>query len=457
MALNGSVTIDATPNSCDLLVFSWEATQDQKTNTSAINWTMNLVASEKYGLIYGVYAQKDWTVTIDGQETTGTADINIGYGETKTLASGTTVIPHESDGTKTFAFEFGINMDLSGWGSKTETHECPDCDGSGLAGDGGECPVCDGSGSLTSTSEGVYIGWQRGSGTGELDPIDAVKKFPLLDFVTGLIMARCSPRRAFYKPEPIGHFYGHETNEGETPTHIINGVDYVGAVLPDINDVWTDKETYPYAYVSFYDRFGYELFVTDNILGAYTDGCMLIHHAVTNALHYKFIDGEWVPQGDVVVDSPTPIWCSVDLYYLNEEFLISGNLCLDASTPIPIYDEPVAYSYNGVRLPKLPGSGWQYAYMCRDLDSGVDGLYEVILSRQPLIHDVLGVLTGELGTYRNFVIQPPYSNWEELSRDGAIRIYIFDKSHENVWCNVDILNEDGTIYLEASEPIPVYE
>lgn len=203
MALNGSVTIDATPNSCDLLVFSWEATQDPKANTSAINWTMNLVASEKYGLIYGVYAQKDWVVTIDGQETTGTADINIGYGETKTLATGTTVVNHEADGTKTIDFEFGINMDISGWGSKTETHECPDCDGTGLAGDGGECPVCDGSGSLTSTSEGVYIGWRRGSGTGELDAL--AKKFPLLDFVTGLIMARCSHRRAFPQREPIGY------------------------------------------------------------------------------------------------------------------------------------------------------------------------------------------------------------------------------------------------------------
>ena len=348
MALNGSVTIDATPNSCDLLVFSWEATQDQKANTSAINWTMNLVASEKYGLIYGVYAQKDWTVTIDGQETTGTADINIGYGETKTLASGTTVIPHESDGTKTFAFEFGINMDISGWGSKTETHECPDCDGSGLAGDGGECPVCDGSGSLTSTSEGVYIGWQRGSGTGELDPIDAVKKFPLLDFVTGLIMARCSPRRAFYKPEPIGYLYGHIAKEGEEVPdgcikRTIDGVDYVGVVAPDIRSVYTPElqEAYPYAYVCFDDYDGCQLFVTEEILGVYVDGYALIRGPSVNALYYDFIDGEWVSQGDVILEMPTPIWCSVDLHYYNYVDItgeLAGKLHMKALDPIPIHE-----------------------------------------------------------------------------------------------------------------------
>lgn len=169
MALNGSVTVDATPNSCDLLVFSWEATQDQKTNTSKIDWTMKLVASEEYGLIYGVYVEKDWVVTIDGQETTGTADINIDYGETKTLASGSTVVSHGTDGTKTFEFSFGLNLDITGWGS-----------------------------------DDAYIGWARGSGSGELDTI-VVKKFPILSYVNGLTMAMCTRRYKFSKRESSGY------------------------------------------------------------------------------------------------------------------------------------------------------------------------------------------------------------------------------------------------------------
>lgn len=275
MALKGSVTIDATPNSCDLLVFAWEATQDRSTNASTITWVMNLVASEEYGLIYGVYKQKDWTVTIDGQETTGTADINIDYGETKTLASGTTVVNHEPDGTKTFDFEFGINMDISGWGAKTETHDCPECDGTGLDATGDACTICDGVGSITSSSEGVYIGWQRGSGTGELDAIiveepdpeepepepepEEPEKFDLQSFLTGLAMALCSRGRIPHR-EPVAFLYGHVAKEGETPTHTINGVGYVGAVLPDIETVWTDKKTYHYAHITRFDGGTYTIY-----------------------------------------------------------------------------------------------------------------------------------------------------------------------------------------------------
>ena len=39
--------------------------------------------------------------------------------------------------------------------------------------------------------------------------------------------------------------YGHIAKEGDTPTHTINGVDYVGEVLPALPE-W-DRKTYPYA------------------------------------------------------------------------------------------------------------------------------------------------------------------------------------------------------------------
>lgn len=339
MALNGSVTIDATPNSCDLLVFSWEAVQDQKANTSAINWTMNLVASEKYGLIYGVYAQKDWTVTIDGQETTGTADINIGYGETKTLATGTTVVNHEADGTKTFDFEFGINMDISGWGSKTETHDCPDCDGTGEYENGDTCSICEGSGELTTTTEGVYIGWQRGSGSGELDPIDVVKKFPIRDYLNGLVMALCSPRRAFPQrepepepePEPIGYLYGHIAKEGETPTHTINGVDYVGFITPappapftEYKYQWMHKESTRYdAHCANSINYSY------NSSGRWAIG----YDAYTFRMEYE--EG-WhrKPGGapDKTAVDPTT-WANFTIY--NENGSVYLEKCPD---PIPIYE-----------------------------------------------------------------------------------------------------------------------
>jgi hypothetical protein len=47
--------------------------------------------------------------------------------------------------------------------------------------------------------------------------------------------------------EPIGYLYGQVAKEGETPTHTINGVDYIGEILPKLPK-WDDK-AYPYAVV----------------------------------------------------------------------------------------------------------------------------------------------------------------------------------------------------------------
>ena len=52
--------------------------------------------------------------------------------------------------------------------------------------------------------------------------------------------------------EPVGYLYGHVAKEGETPTHTINGVDYVGAVLPDIYTVYTPELQKTHPYVGIY-------------------------------------------------------------------------------------------------------------------------------------------------------------------------------------------------------------
>lgn len=47
--------------------------------------------------------------------------------------------------------------------------------------------------------------------------------------------------------EPVAYLYGQVAKEGETPTHTIDGVGYVGAVLPKLPE-W-DREAYPYAVI----------------------------------------------------------------------------------------------------------------------------------------------------------------------------------------------------------------
>lgn len=100
MALSGSTSLAFTDY--DSLKFSWTATQSVANNSSTVSWKLELV-SGKYGLISSS-AAKAYTIVVDGNTYTGTNYINIGNNTTKTLVSGSTVVKHNDDGSKTFNF-----------------------------------------------------------------------------------------------------------------------------------------------------------------------------------------------------------------------------------------------------------------------------------------------------------------------------------------------------------------
>lgn len=103
MATSGKVTVRVT--SFDDLVFSWElVSQSIESNNSVVSWKMQLVAGSSGEIISGV--KKAWTVYVNGNKYSGEVSTAIGNNQTKTLASGSTTIPHNDDGTKTFAFSF---------------------------------------------------------------------------------------------------------------------------------------------------------------------------------------------------------------------------------------------------------------------------------------------------------------------------------------------------------------
>lgn len=111
MATNGYRTVTVT--SYDSLRFSWEEeSQSIANNTTTISWKLQLISSD-YGRIDST-AKKDWSVTVNGKTYSGQNTVGIGNNTTKTLASGTTTISHNSDGTKTFSYsfsqEFAINF-----------------------------------------------------------------------------------------------------------------------------------------------------------------------------------------------------------------------------------------------------------------------------------------------------------------------------------------------------------
>lgn len=110
--------VDVKVNSQNTLRFSWfVASQDSIQNCSIVNWQLDLIAGSS-GRI-GSTANKDYSVTVNGQTWIGTNKIGIGNNETKTLVSGTATIPHNGDGTKTFNFSFSQEINIT-WSDGTK-------------------------------------------------------------------------------------------------------------------------------------------------------------------------------------------------------------------------------------------------------------------------------------------------------------------------------------------------
>lgn len=116
MATSGNKDVVATKttsgNTGDTLRFKWSR-KDYSTsgNYTNINWELQLIAGGA-GKISSS-ANKKWSVTVNGNSYSGTNKIGIGNNETKTLANGTTKIPHNSDGTKTFSVSFSQQFDIT--------------------------------------------------------------------------------------------------------------------------------------------------------------------------------------------------------------------------------------------------------------------------------------------------------------------------------------------------------
>ena len=100
----------------DALKFSWwESSQSVANNTTTVGWKLELI-SYKYGKISST-AKKDWSVTVNGQNYSGTNTIGIAENSTKELASGTTTITHNDDGAKSFSYSFSQYFGISFNGS----------------------------------------------------------------------------------------------------------------------------------------------------------------------------------------------------------------------------------------------------------------------------------------------------------------------------------------------------
>lgn len=136
MATSGSKTVAIFNNNQLNLVFSWWFNKDDQSvvnNTTLVRWNLKLV-SGSVGHVNST-ASKKWGVTVNGKKYSGTNTVGIKDNTSKTLASGTTSVTHDSDGKKTFSYSFSQEL------------------------------------SITKTSTGEWIGTKTGSGTGTLTTI----------------------------------------------------------------------------------------------------------------------------------------------------------------------------------------------------------------------------------------------------------------------------------------------
>ena len=123
--------------------------------------------------------------------------------------------------------------------------------------------------------------------------------------------------------------------------------------------------------------------------------------------------------------------------------------CSRAFEPKPI----VAYLYNGVRLPALPE--WDrdvYPFATITAHSG--GLYCFNASDIVLALDYTMSRPNDSGAFLN--IRSAYDketeSWGE-NKTSAVNGY----DGSPIWSNFDIYKSDGSLYLSASEPVPIYK
>ena len=137
--------------------------------------------------------------------------------------------------------------------------------------------------------------------------------------------------------------------------------------------------------------------------------------------------------------------------------------------PLSTGKTPIAYSYNGTVLPKLPE--WdreQYPYAYIDYYDSTGNSYSFFVTSKPLRWYAGGFVIGfplndpdALASVFRWRYRPAYADgWYETGESDNAGIY-----YGGVWTNTDIYYPDdysdetlaGTLFLAASEPVPVYE
>lgn len=242
-------------------------------------------------------------------------------------------------------------------------------------------------------------------------------------------------------------------------------VTYNGVTLPDIESVWTDKETYPYAFIIYNTAYAcYRLFFFNGSIswdgayvfyfsGAYSyytlvDGAWTFSDSQDSGYHQHNSDGNWN-------------WSNFDLKGYS-----SDDLYFAASDPVKSYTDPDVFvgdvGYVGAVLPALPEwdkETYPYAVIIFNENDAVCRLYLCANQWEWLSNNVFSgakwQINGIYQTYTARLEEIPYAEWEfEMQEDSTDATLEVNETSTRIltWCNTDIIR-NGEAYLAASYPV----
>lgn len=175
---------------------------------------------------------------------------------------------------------------------------------------------------------------------------------------------------------------------------------------------------------------------------------------------YTVKDGKWTEYNDF---SDSTRWMESGLFsgyikWANVKIVSSNGTVIEPGTD-SVPPQIDGYLYNGVRLPKLPE--WDKSkYPYAKIHKFTGGGYGLRISAEPCVLVDGGAaypyFTYPNGEYLYSFYTPGSDNWTELeilTGNGANDQLCYWLT----WANHDIVNPDGSVYLPASEPVPVYE
>lgn len=293
---------------------------------------------------------------------------------------------------------------------------------------------------------------------------------------------------------------------------------YNGVELPGIESVWTGdvKKTHPYAAIVknmtsvLPVTWRYTLVVSESPLwrddwistedGSYKSAGYVLPYPSMYS-NGGIVDGELENWGEFTAYTQQraindPIWSNHDIYahvdaedgdYIGEiVFAATAPVDPNAPTFTPadflrwfslgqavrrgVKKEATMYSYNGVVLPEI-NSVWTdketypYAVMKRNVLSDGSIKYNLRLLDIKPIHIGNDVVCcywpSGMFLYGTWDLYPDVNGWSGLNGievGGPLTSQLTNGKEEKLlWANTDILSDDGTIYLSASEPIPINE